>query len=89
MRALVRELGTGVLNRAVDFFMKLDADGRIGSVELARHLRIGTPRNIPSNLTNSLKQRAKSLGLERPWQEEVSPDNRTVWVDREGSRPEW
>lgn len=79
----VRELGTGVLNRAHDFFLKLAEDGQIGSLALAQHLSIGTPRNIPANLTNSLKQRARTLGLERPWVETVSPDDRTVWVDRD------
>jgi len=80
----VRDIGTPVLNRAIEFFMKLDTDGRVGSVELAQHLSIGTPRNIPSNLTNSLKQRAKAMRLQRPWDETVSADNRTVWVDRDG-----
>jgi hypothetical protein len=80
----VSELGTGVLNRAAGFFAKLDLDGQVGSVELAQHLNLGTPRNISSALTNSLKQRASALGLDRPWREGVSTDNRTVWVDRDG-----
>jgi hypothetical protein len=80
----VAELGTGVLNRAHDFFTKLDVDGQVGSLELAQQLAIDTPRNIPANLTNSLKQRARAMGLERPWRETVSADDRTVWVDRDG-----
>ena len=80
----VRELGTGVLNRAADFFMKLEQDGSVGSVELAGHLNLGTPRNISSALTNSLKQRAKTLGLTYPWTDGVSDDDRTVWIDRDG-----
>lgn len=70
----VKGLGVPVLNRATDFFQKLDADGQIGSVELANVLGTNTPRNIPSNLTNSLKQRAKKLGLDVPWTERVSQD---------------
>lgn len=80
----VRELGTGVLNRAHDFFMKLEQDGSVGSVELAQHLSLGTPRNLSSALTNSLKQRAKALGLGYPWDDGVSTDDRTVWIDRGG-----
>jgi hypothetical protein len=80
----VSELGTGVLNRARDFFNKLANDGQATSVEVAQLLSIMTPRNIPANLTNSLKQRARTLGLERPWRETVSPEGRTVWVDRDG-----
>lgn len=80
----VRDLGQGVLNRAGDFFRKLAHDGRVGSLELAQILNTDTPRNIPANLTNSLKQRARKLGLEVPWVETVSSDDRTVWVDRDG-----
>lgn len=80
----VSALGAGVLNRATDFFMKLDANGRIDSVELAHVIGTDTPRNIPANLTNSLKQRARSMGLSRPWDETTSDENRTVWVDRDG-----
>lgn len=80
----VKGLGTGVLNRAADFFMKLRDDGQIGSVELAQHLSLGTPRNIAAALTNSLKQRSKALGVERPWRELESQDGRTVWADRDG-----
>lgn len=82
--AYVRELGQGVLNRAGDFFRRLERDGRVGSLELAQILNTNTPRNIPANLTNSLKQRARRLGLEVPWAETVSLDDRTVWVDRDG-----
>lgn len=82
--AFVRELGTGVLNRAIDFFMKLDQDGQVGSVELAQHLNLDTPRNISSALTNSLKQRARALGLDNPWADGVSSNDRTVWINRDG-----
>ncbi len=80
----VRELGTGVLNRAADFFAKLDTDGQVGSLELASLLGTATPRNIPANLTNSLKQRARALGLARPWDEAIGSDDRTLWLDRDG-----
>lgn len=80
----VGELGQGVLNRSLDFFMKLENDGRIGSLDLARSIGTDTPRNIPANLTNSLKQRARKMGLAVPWDETVSEDDRTVWVDRNG-----
>jgi hypothetical protein len=43
-----------------------------------------TPRNLPSALTNSLKQRARALRVERPWRDDVSADHRTVWVDHDG-----
>jgi len=39
---------------------------------------------VPSLLTNSLKRRAKTLGLPRPWAEGVTSDNRTLWQDRDG-----
>ena len=80
----VRELGQGVLNRATDFFAKLSQNGRIGSLDLASALGTDSPRNIPANLTNSLKQRARKMRLDVPWDETVSEDNRTVWLDRDG-----
>jgi hypothetical protein len=80
----VNGLGISVLNRAADFFMKLRDDGQVGSIELAEHLSLGSPRSIAAALTNSLKQRSKALGLERPWRELESSDGRTVWADRDG-----
>ncbi len=80
----VRGLGQGVLNRATDLFTRLKADGRIGSLELASAIGTQTPRNIPANLTNSLKQRARKLGRPVPWTETTDDDQRTVWVDRDG-----
>ncbi|HKG03662.1 MAG TPA: hypothetical protein VKB03_10795 [Conexibacter sp.] len=80
----VRELGQGVLNRASNLFALLEAQGRVGSLELARAIGTTTPKNIPANLTNSLKQRARRLRLDRlPW-DEGEHDGRTVWVDRDG-----
>ncbi len=67
-----------MLNRAWEFFMKLDQDGSVGSMQLAQHLSLGTPRNISSALTNSLKQRAKALDLAYPWGDGISADDRTV-----------
>jgi hypothetical protein len=80
----VRELGIGVQNRAIDFFMALDQNGRIGSLDLAQAIGTSSPRNIPANLTNSLKQRAKKLALAVPWDETSDEENRLVWLDRDG-----
>lgn len=82
--ALVREFGVNTLNRAADFFAKLEADGAVDSVTMAQQLGVGTPRNISSALTTPLKRHAKRLGLGLPWTEGVSAENRTVWRDRDG-----
>lgn len=80
----VRDLGQGVLNRASNLFTLLETRGRVGSLDLAEAIGTATPRNIPANLTNSLKQRARRLHLDRlPW-DETEKDGRTVWVDRDG-----
>jgi hypothetical protein len=83
-RLYVETLGTGVLNKAMVFFRLLSSNGQVGSVELTQALSLGTPRNLPSAMTNSLKQRAAALGIDRPWLEGVSNDDRTVWIDRDG-----
>jgi len=80
----VRDLGQGVLNRAQNFFLLLATHGRVGSLDLALAIGTSTPRNIPANLTNSLKQRARRMNLDVPWGETVSEDGRTVWLDRDG-----
>lgn len=80
----VQGLGQGVVNRFGDFFAKLKREGRIGSLELAKTIGTATPRNIPANLTNSLKRRARKLGRPVPWTETTDQDQRTVWVDRDG-----
>jgi hypothetical protein len=80
----VRELGQGVLNKAGTFFGMLEQHGRVGSLELANAIGTGTPKNIPANLTNSLKQRATAMSRRRPWDETKDTDNRTVWIDRDG-----
>jgi hypothetical protein len=80
----VRELGQGVLNKAGTFFGMLEHHGRVGSLELANAIGTNTPKNIPANLTNSLKQRATAMGRRRPWDETKDDDNRTVWIDRDG-----
>jgi hypothetical protein len=82
--AYVRELGQGVLNKAGTFFGMLEHHGKVGSLDLASAIGTDTPRNIPANLTNSLKQRAAAMGLTRPWDETKDEDNRTVWIDRDG-----
>ena len=81
----VRELGQGVLNRAGTFFALLDQNGKVGSLELANAIGTNTPKNIPANLTNSLKQRAVAMSRPRPWDEAKGDDNRTVWLDRDGN----
>lgn len=82
--ALARELGMNSLNRAGDFFAKLNAAGAADSLTMAEHLSLGTPRNISSALTTPVKRVAKRLGLGLPWAEEVSPGGRIVWRDRDG-----
>lgn len=82
--ALVREFGVNSLNRAGDFFGRLEADGAVDSLTMAQHMSLGTPRNISSALTTPLKRLAKRLGLGLPWVEDVSPEGRTVWRDRDG-----
>lgn len=79
----VQELGQGVLDKAQVFFDKLQNDGSVNSLELAKLIGTDTPRNIPANLTNSLKQRAEALKVRVPW-DETSADGRTVWLDRDG-----
>ena len=39
----------------------------------------------PAILTTPLKRRAKTLSLPTPWLEDVSPDNRTIWLDPTGT----
>lgn len=81
---LARELGINSLNRAGDFFAKLDAEGAVDSLAMAQHMSLGTPRNISSALTTPVKRIAKRLGLGLPWAEEENAEGRTVWRDRDG-----
>jgi hypothetical protein len=85
-------LGDPVLPRAEWFFRYLggmanaaDDDERrlaLNSVDLARTLELSSPRDIASVLTNSLKRRAKKLGLPCPWiQNNEGP--RTTWIARD------
>ena len=83
-RALARELGVNSLHRGRDFFSKLDADGAVDSVTMAKFIGVGTPRNISSALTTPVKRISKRLGLGLPWDVESSAEDRTVWRDREG-----
>lgn len=86
-------LGDVVLPRASHFFGALWAmtDGdeeelhpdSITSLQLAKLLKVDSPRNIASVLTNSLKRRAKNLGLPRPWLEDETAEGRTVWRCRD------
>jgi hypothetical protein len=81
---MAHELGMNSLNRAGDFFAKLAADGAVDSVTMARHLSVGTPRNISSAVTTPVKRIAKRLGLDVPWTEDENAEGRTVWRDRDG-----
>jgi hypothetical protein len=81
---LASELGANSLSRAGDFFGKLENDGEVDSLTMAKHLNLGTPRNISSAITTPLKRVAKRLGLGMPWIEELNIDGRTVWRDRDG-----
>jgi hypothetical protein len=89
-------IGTAVLPRAEAFFFALaghaaEARPPVDSLELVealnawdKSLNITSPRQLPSLLTNSLKRRAKTLGLPVPWTETKSPEGRIVWLDRDG-----
>lgn len=79
----VREIGTPVLERAEDFVANLAQPDGVNSLAVARLLEVDSPRQIAALLTNSLKRRAKALGLPYPWQE-LEVDGRTVWRDRDG-----
>jgi hypothetical protein len=93
------EIGDPVLYRAEVFFMAITEKAHTGeagldSLELAELLDgferqqgrggVGSPRQIAALLTNSLKRRAKALGLPRPWEEGVTRGDRTLWIDRDG-----
>jgi hypothetical protein len=78
----VMELGDDVVKRADKFFTALDRDGKIDSLKLAKLVGAKSPRALSGTLT-SLKKRARTLGLERPWDEPPS-QIRTIWVDRNG-----
>src|SRR3981189_2643858 len=72
-REYISGIGDPVLPRAEIFFRALAEaaafDKGLGSLELTRQLGADSPRQIASQLTNSLKRRAKTLGLPYPWDE--------------------
>jgi hypothetical protein len=78
-----------VLPRAVKLFgwlMLITHDGEgegepktITSVQLTKLLGLKSPREIAGVLTNSLKKRARRLGLPNPWIQEETADGRTLW----------
>jgi hypothetical protein len=84
-RLFVSALGDGVLDNAEAFFTLLVRDGEVGSLALAKALGVERPRQIPAILTTPLKRRAKTLRLPNPWQDSVSADNRTIWLDPTGA----
>ncbi len=77
------QLGDDVVIRSDKFFAALARDGEIDSVALTKLIGAKSPKALSGNLTSALKKRARSLGLERPWDE---PPNvhRTIWRDRSG-----
>jgi hypothetical protein len=78
-------LGDRVLLRAEVFFGLLDQHGEVSSPDLVAALGLKGARSVPANLTNSLKKRARKLGVGRPWRETATPDGlRTIWRDRDG-----
>lgn len=97
--AFLAEIGDPVLDRAEVFFRALDEKAKTGqpgldSLELVERLdelergrgrsEVRSPRMIASLLTNSLKRRAKTLALPRPWTEGITHQDRTLWSDRDG-----
>src|ERR1700747_1176074 len=81
----VSTLGDVVLDNAERFFKILADHGEVGSLALATALEVNGPRNISAVLTTPLKRRAKALSLPYPWEEAVSPDDRTIWRDPTGT----
>ena len=80
-----RHVGDSVLARMQVFFAALADDGQIASLDLVARLGLKGATSVPANLTNSMKKRARKLGLPVPWKEGTTPDGtRTVWFDRDG-----
>jgi hypothetical protein len=77
-------LGDTVVEKAETFFGILNENGEVGSLELTDAVGVKGPTVLPFVLTTPLKRRAKALGLTRPWTEDASADNRTIWRDRDG-----
>ena len=77
-------LGDGVLERMLLFFRELEQHGEISSLDLVELLGVKGPTSVPANLTNPMKKRARKLVIPVPWTEASTPDNRTIWRDRDG-----
>ena len=77
-------LGDSVLERMLLFFRELEEHAAISSLELVQLLGVKGPTSVPANLTNPMKKRARKLGIPVPWTEASTPDNRTIWRDRDG-----
>jgi hypothetical protein len=75
-----------VLTNAGLFFTELAKKGEIGSLDLTNLVGVARPSDLPFVLTTPLKRRTKAIGLgnEVPWTPDASPDNRTIWRDRDG-----
>jgi hypothetical protein len=94
----VRVLGDPVLERAQRFFGWIatvtegehgeDGPKSLTSLQLTKLLGLSSPREIAGVLTNSLKKRAKRLGLPNPWIQEDTPDGRTLWRCRNPEQAE-
>ncbi|MGH2988155.1 MAG: hypothetical protein ACRDLO_15925 [Solirubrobacterales bacterium] len=93
-KVYVEGLGDKVLPRA-EWFFKYLIGGRItaededeeahgiDSQQLADNLDLDSPRQISAALTNSLKRRAKKLGLPYPWIQVHGQNGRTVWIAKD------
>jgi hypothetical protein len=77
-------LADSVLERMLLFFRELEEQAEISSLELVQLLGVKGPTSVPANLTNPMKKRARRLGIPVPWTEASTPDNRTIWRDRDG-----
>lgn len=92
----VHGLGDAVVPRAEEFFQRIGSYAvaagdeqrfEVDSLLLADVLELKSPRQISSALTNSLKRRAKKLGLPYPWIQLTTGDpnsERSVWAARDG-----
>jgi hypothetical protein len=83
--AFVESLGDSVLDNGLTFWQLLAKNGEAGSLDVTAAIGVARPSVLPFVLTTPLKRRAKALGLiSRPWLEDTSSDNRTIWRDRDG-----
>lgn len=78
-------IGDTVLLRMRTFFGELATSGCVSAPDLVQQLGLKGPTSIPANLTNPLKKRVARFGFTKPpWDEDATPDDRTLWLDRDG-----